>query len=146
MNLRGGNFLLANETGVKPPRVSWRRLKNKLLGRKYDLSLVMASKRKLKLLAGLYGKEKKAGYEVNVLAFPLSEEKGEIFLNLKQSFFEAENLGYSRRCYAAFLYLHALFHLAGYSHRNKKEETLMNGKTRLELKKIRCVFQFKSFH
>lgn len=78
----------------------------------------------------------------NVLAFPISQNEGEIFLNVGSAKKEAERLKYSFRCYAAFLYVHAMLHLAGYSHRSKKKERKMDKRTRTELKKLRCVLSF----
>ncbi|MBI1974409.1 MAG: rRNA maturation RNAse YbeY [Candidatus Zambryskibacteria bacterium] len=93
------------------------RIKNKILGKKYELSLVLAKDALMRRLNRTYrGKDK----SVNVLAFPLSKTSGEIFINPAR----VEPFG------TKHLFVHALLHLKGMRHgakMNKVEQQLLNG-------------------
>lgn len=87
----------------------FRRIKNKILGKKYELSLVFAGNPLMKRLNRTYrGKDK----TTNVLAFPLSETSGEIFINLSR----AKPFGVKH------LFIHGLLHLKGMEHSDIMEK------------------------
>ena len=97
-------------------------IKDYVLGKDYDLSLVFCDNRLSRRLNRTYrGKDK----PTNVLAFPISESSGEIFINLKKLD------GFS----PLFLFIHALLHLKGLEHSAKMESEeqklfqLFNGAT-----------------
>ena len=103
-----------NLTKQKPPVLAWQKLKNYVLGGKYELSLVLAGDRLLKNLNKRYRKKNKSA---DILSFSLSKNQGEIFINLKRC-----------RRDLAFFYIHGLLHLKGLSHGVKmknKEEAIM---------------------
>jgi ssRNA-specific RNase YbeY (16S rRNA maturation enzyme) len=81
-------------------KASWEKIKDKVLGKKYDLSVVLADDAMMKKLNETYHKKKGA---TNVLSFPLSPEMGEIFINKN-----ADNKD--------FLFIHSLLHLKGLKH------------------------------
>ncbi len=102
----------------------WQKIKEEVLGKKYDLSLVFAPNALMKKLNIWYrGKAKTAA----VLSFPLSKEEaprlpstplrtgrsgqGEIFINLSQ-----------KKHPPLFLFIHALLHLKSFEHGAKMEE------------------------
>ena len=86
----------------------WQKIKEEVLGKKYDLSLVFAPNTLMKKLNMRYrGKTKTAA----VLSFPLSKEEGEIFINLQQ-----------KKHHPLFLFIHALLHLKSSKHGAKMEE------------------------
>src|SRR3989344_5201030 len=95
--------LVQKKSNQKKARVSlpWRKISEEILGRDYDLSLVLcgdALSRKLNY--SFRGKNKTA----NVLSFPLSENEGEIFINLSQARREAKEEKTSWRIWTAFLF------------------------------------------
>jgi|SRR3989344_1844112 len=104
--------MITNLTRFKPPRVNWKKFKNKILGASYDLSLVFAGSKEMARMNKIYrGKNKPA----NVLAFPLGVNFGEIFINLPLA-----------RKELVFLYIHALLHLKGFKHDTQKQLKIMN--------------------
>lgn len=100
---------IRNLTKQKPPARAWQKMKNYILGEKYDLSLVFAGDRLLMDLNKRYRKKNKAA---DILSFSLSKSQGEMFINLKRC---------RRKDYLAFIYIHGLLHLKGLSHGVKME-------------------------
>jgi len=88
-------------------RKDWQEIKSKVLGKKYDLSVVSADSRLMGKLNRIY--RKKTG-TTSVLSFPLSKTEGEIFINNKSSKKEAD-----------YLFIHSLLHLKGYRHGEKMD-------------------------
>lgn len=94
----------------------WKKIKNQVLGEKFDLSVVFGSSALMKRLNKTY--RNKNGVS-NVLSFPLSKSAGEIFINKKYE---------KQRDYSKYLFLHSLLHLKGFGHgtkMDKEEEKLM---------------------
>ena len=87
----------------------WLKLKNQVLGEKYDLSFSYAGSDEMRRLNKLY---RKKNYSANVLSFPLSEQVGEILINKI----------YRRKNYADYLFIHSLLHLSGLKHGKKMNE------------------------
>ncbi len=95
-------------------------LKNAVLPKKYDLSLVVVGDARSKQLNQEYrGKT----YIPNVLSFPLTPLSGEIFLNLKQAKREHMNREESFDYFVALLFIHSMLHLIGSRHGSTMEET-----------------------
>lgn len=93
------------------------KIKGKILGKKFELSLVRASDSLMQRLNRTYRKKNKTA---NVLAFPLSKTSGEIFINPLR----AEPFG------VRFLFIHACLHLKGMRHgatMNRVEKNLLHG-------------------
>lgn len=100
---------IRNLTKQKPPHLAWQKLKDYVLGEKYELSIVLASDR---LLRDLNRKYRKRDKPAEILSFDLAKNQGEIFINLKRC---------RKKNYLAFLYIHGLLHLKGLSHGVKME-------------------------
>ena len=112
---------ILNKTKNNPPTggLFLQKIKNKVLGQKYDLSLVLVDDKLSQKLNSRYrGKNRPA----NVLSFSLDKDVGEIFLNLKQARKEARqrNTGYKRTFIS--LFIHGLLHLKGYKHSEVMEK------------------------
>jgi rRNA maturation RNase YbeY len=90
------------------PEIPWGKIKEKVLGKKYELSLVFAGNALMKKLNTEYRRKKKAA---SVLSFPFSKTEGEIFINLSQ-----------KKHSPVFLFIHALLHLKGLEHSAKMKE------------------------
>lgn len=88
---------------------SWLKLKNEILGEKYDLSFSYAENDEMLKLNKIY---RKKDYSANVLSFPLSPNEGEILINET----------YRGKDYADYLFIHSLLHLAGIKHGKKMDE------------------------
>lgn len=88
---------------------AWLKLKNQVLGKKYDLSFSYAESDKMRKLNKIY---RKKDYSANVLSFPLSENEGEILINKT----------YRGKDYANYLFTHSLLHLKGLKHGPKMDK------------------------
>ena len=89
---------------------SWLKVKNQVLGEKYDLSFSYVESGEMSRLNKLY---RKKDYSANVLSFPLSGNEGEILINKKYQ----KNAGLS-----FYLFIHSLLHLSGLKHSKKMDE------------------------
>lgn len=85
----------------------WQKIKNQVLGKEYDLSIVFADNALMKELNKTY---RKKAEPANVLSFALSKKEGEVFINKK---FEKQ------KDYADSLFIHSLLHLKGLRHGKK---------------------------
>lgn len=113
-------FSITKLTKDKVPALPFLVLKNSVLGKKYELSLVIVGDARSKRLNVEYrGKT----YTPNVLSFPLSETSGEIFLNLKQAKREHKKREESFDYFVALLFIHSMLHLIGSRHGSTMEET-----------------------
>ena len=107
--------------------IPFTRLKTKVLGRDFELSLVFADKKLSRKLNKKYrGKDK----PTNVLSFPLSKKSGEIFIDLETAKDEAPKFEMSFTEFVKYLFIHGLLHLKGMQHGRKMEQAekkLLNG-------------------
>ena len=106
-------FTISPLTKDRVPTLPFLALKERLLGKRYALSLVIVGDAKSQKLNMLY---RKKSYTPNVLSFPLDEKNGEIFLNLKQAKREHRARGESFEYFVALLFIHSMLHLIGYAH------------------------------
>jgi probable rRNA maturation factor len=106
---------VANLTKKPAPGLPWTKIKEKILGKSYELSLVLAGNKLMKKLNKTYRKKDKTP---ETLSFAFSKKEGEIFLNMDHS--KKELL---------FFYIHSLLHLKGLKHgegMKKKEDLYYN--------------------
>ena len=96
---------------------NFEKIKNKVLGSDYELSLVFASDTLTRRLNRTYrGIDK----PTNVLAFPLSKKSGEIFINRSRA----------KPFSVQYLFIHGLLHLKGMRHgatMEQAEKKLLHG-------------------
>ena len=101
-------------------------LKNSVLGRDFELSLVFVDNIFSKRLNRTYrGKNKSA----DVLSFPLSKKSGEIFIDLITAKKEMGKFQMPYRKFVTFLFIHGLLHLKGMKHgitMERREKKLLN--------------------
>lgn len=109
---------IKNTTKGKLPRLPFVKMANTVLGSDYECSLVIVSSKKSQELNHTY---REKDYPTNILSFPLNENEGEIFLDLKKSYSEAPLFGRSPSNFIGFLFIHALLHLKGFDHGTKME-------------------------
>jgi probable rRNA maturation factor len=106
-------------TKERVPTLPFLRIKEEILGKDYDLSIVIAGDKRTQTLNETYrGKT----YIPNVLSFPLDEAHGEIFLNLRQARRECKKRGESFEYFVALLVVHGMLHLKGIDHGSKMEK------------------------
>ena len=109
---------ITNTTKGKLPRLPFAKMTEAVLGKEYDCSLVIISSRKSRELNRTYREKDNS---TNILSFPLSDDEGEIFLDLKKSREDAPNFDRSYTNFIGFLFIHGLFHLKGFDHSSKME-------------------------
>ena len=111
-------LLIKNQTRGKLQSLPFARIKDFILGKKYELSVVFLGNAASQALNKKWrGKNK----PTNVLSFPLSKKAGEIFINPAKARKEAGSFGRSLPNFIAFLYIHGLVHLKGFDHGEKME-------------------------
>lgn len=127
---------------MNPPKkfsVLFKRLKKKILGKNFELSLVFADNKLSRRLNRIYRKKNKPA---NVLSFPLSKKSGEIFIDLVTAKLEAPARSLSYEKYVTILFIHGLLHLKGMRHGRKMERTekkLLHGTTNLNRHRSRNI-------
>ncbi len=121
---RNDNFTLSNQTGSDVPDLSFALIKDSILGKKYDLSLVFVGEAAAKKLNIAY---RQKDYIPDILSFPLSDDAGEIFICQKAAMRKMKEFDDSRNesdyefggnfsNFLGFLFIHGLLHLNGMEH------------------------------
>ena len=88
-------------------------IKNEILGKKYELSIVFCGNALSQKLNRIYrGKNK----PTNVLSFSLEKASGEIIIDLKKAKTESALFGEKFQNFIGYLFIHGLLHLKGLSH------------------------------
>lgn len=95
------------------PRHKYVDMAEKILGKRYDLSLVFIGKTRAATLNKTY---RKKTYSPNVLSFPLDERTGEIFICPMVATSEAAKFNLTPTGYIGFLFIHGCLHLKGLDH------------------------------
>jgi probable rRNA maturation factor len=115
-------FSITNTTKSAPKGVPFAKIKDAVLGPKYELSLVFVGDKKSRALNNSYrGKNQ----PTNCLSFALGKNSGEIFLNLKKAKKEAAKFGQKFDNFVAFLFIHSCLHLKGMEHGSRMERAEM---------------------
>lgn len=112
------NLFITNETKIKNPSIPWVEIKNTILGKKYELSLVFPT---VKNATELHLDWKNKPGPVNILSFPVEKNLGEIFISLHQAKTECAKFDRTYENYVAFLFIHGCAHLKGHVHGNEME-------------------------
>jgi probable rRNA maturation factor len=92
---------------------------DKILGKRYVLSLVFVGKTRAATLNKTY---RKKTYSPNVLSFPLDEQTGEIFICSQVATSEAAKFNLSPKGYVGFLFIHGCLHLKGLDHGDRMDK------------------------
>jgi len=121
-------FQIKNNTRKNKPAVPFDKIKQVVLGKEYEVSLVLIGDQLSQRLNREYRKINKP---TNILTFPLSKDSGEIFINLNLAKKQAIQFERKYNEFIGFLFIHGLLHLKGYEHSSKMEK---------EEKKIRRKF------
>lgn len=96
----------------------WIKLKEEVLGKKYELSLVFA---KEELMEKLHQNHLKKNGATTVLSFSLSKNLGEIFLCPQFIKKEAKKYEFKYNEHLKKLFIHGLLHLKGMRHGEKMD-------------------------
>lgn len=111
-------FDVKNTTRKKIPHILFEEIKNAVLGKKYELSLVLIGN---KLSRKLNKKYRQIDKVASILSFSLSKNEGEIFINLNSARRQSAKFERAYEKFVSFLLIHGLFHLKGCEHSSRME-------------------------
>lgn len=100
------------------PAIPFAKMAEAVLGKKFELSLVICGDR---LATRMNVQYRKKTYKPNVLSFPLGKTEGEIFLNVRCAERESRTYGINSSDRIALLFVHGCLHLKGLDHGKKME-------------------------
>jgi len=111
---------LINKTKTNLPvsKLVFVNIKNDVLGKDYDLSLVFVGN---KLSQKINKENREKDYPANVLSFPLDKNLGEIFINLENAKEECVDFNMDYENFIVYLFIHGLLHLKGMDHSSKMD-------------------------
>ncbi len=106
-------FSITKTTHGNAPQLPFSDIASIIMPKEYDLSLVLIGD----FLGKKLNKEhKNRNYPTNVLSFPLSENEGEIFINIRRAERDAPKFNHTYEEHVQYLFIHGCLHLAGHSH------------------------------
>ena len=105
-------------TVAKYPSLPYQKIKEEILGKRYNLSLVFIGKTRA---VSLNNKYRNKTYTPNILSFPLDTTSGEIFITPELARTECKKFGMTPKGYIGFLFIHGLLHLKGHAHGDTME-------------------------
>ena len=113
------HFTISKTIRGRLPRLPFLNIKESILGKRYNVSLVFVGDLRSQKLNRLYrGKSKSA----SILTFPLSKHEGEIFINLSQVKRDAKRYDQSHKNFLTRVFIHGLLHLKGLRHSSTMKE------------------------
>lgn len=104
---------ITNTTNGNVPRLPFVRIKEAILGKKYELSIAFVKSSESRKYNVTYRQKDKA---TNVLSFPLSKNSGEIIIDPAVAKKEAPNFDMTQKKFLCFLVIHGMLHLKGLDH------------------------------
>ncbi len=118
-------FSLSSTLRRTPPALPYRKIKEAVLGTRYQLSMVCIGERRARTLNRTW---RKKDAPASVLAFPLGSDAGEIYLCVPLLTRRARSwYRGSVKSAVGHHFIHALLHLKGYTHGStmeKREQSL----------------------
>jgi probable rRNA maturation factor len=115
-----GSLNIRRVSKRKEPNLPFLEVKNKILGKDYDLSLVFATKN---IVLDLNKKYRNKDYVPNILSFNLSEKSGEIYIHLATARIQSmRDFEMEEGKYVLFLFIHGCLHLKGLDHGTKMDQ------------------------
>lgn len=113
------NIFITNKTKGKLPSLPLVLIKNDILGKTYDLSIVFVGKKRS---ANLNEKYRNKKGPTNILSFPYSKKDGEIIICPQVAKTQNKKFNKTYRQFIGFLLIHGMLHLKGMDHGNKMEK------------------------
>lgn len=110
---------ITKKTKGKLPRLPFLALKDAILGKRYELSIVFSGAAESRRLNRIYRKNDKAA---NILSFPLGAWNGEIYLNEREIGKSEKAFGLKGEKLLIYFLIHGMLHLKGNAHGNAMEK------------------------
>lgn len=110
--------LSVNKKNGTLPRVPFLAIKEKVLGKGYNLSLSFVDEATARSLNKVH---RNKTYIPNTLSFSLSEKSGEIVMCIPAIKKEYKKFEMTYKTYLIFLMIHSMLHLKGYEHGSTME-------------------------
>lgn len=108
-----GNTSIVRTTKGKLPSLPFVRVKDEILGIKFELSLAFVDMATMQKLSVEY---KGDNTHTNILTFPLDINEAEIVMNLQTIRSAAKHFDMRYHEHLLFLFIHGCLHLKGYTH------------------------------
>ena len=109
---------IVNKTKATLPRVAFNAIKEAILGKDYDLTLIIAPDAEIKKLNKIYRDIDKP---TDILSFPVSTKEGDIYISVTEAKKEAKKFNRTYENFLAFLFIHGCAHLKGHDHGSTME-------------------------
>ena len=93
-------------------------IKNKVLGKNFELSLAFIGTKRMRKLNRDH---RKKDYATDILSFNVDKNVGEIVINPDKARQKAPLFERTYDNYLKFIFIHGLFHLKGYEHSSRME-------------------------
>ena len=116
-------FSSINSSGKRiPAAIPFLKIKNKILGAKYELSLAFVSPEESRKTNKEYRQKDEPA---NILTFPISPSSGEILINPEKAQKDAPDFEMNFKKFLTLLFIHGCLHLKGIEHGSimESEET-----------------------
>lgn len=113
------NFFITNKTRAKIPPLPFTSIKETVLGKKYELSIVFIGEKRARALNKTYRKKDSIP---NILSFSLSKNSGEIFMIPTELSRQCKNFKYNFHNFLIYILIHGLLHLKGFHHGSTMEK------------------------
>ena len=101
------------------PSVPFLRIKEVIVGKKYDLTIIFCSPEESRMKNKTY---RDKDYPTNILSFPLSKNEGEIYISLSTARRDAKKFNMSYSKFLHLLVIHGCLHLKGHDHSSTMEK------------------------
>ena len=99
-------------------RLPFSLMKDKILGKKYDLTLVFVETKEIRRLNKQY---RKKDFPTDILSFKIDNKTGEILMNETSAKKEAKKFEREYFNFLQFLFIHGCLHLKGFTHGSRME-------------------------
>ena len=109
---------ITRETVGTIPSLPFFDVAESILGKNYTLRLIFSTKEHIQNLNKTH---RKKHYIPNTLAFPLSNQEGEIYMSFFVMRSQAKNYSLSYHDFILFLFIHSCLNLKGYEHGSTME-------------------------
>lgn len=113
-------FYISSTTKTAPriDEVLFRRIKEEVLGKEYELDLLFIGRTRARTLNFKF---RQKDYATDILSFPIDKTMGEIYIYPAKAKSKAKEFDRTYQNYLVFLFIHGLFHLKGFDHGSRME-------------------------